>query len=142
MSSDCRGFTLIEVLLAAVILFSVLGVGMLAYHTAIGTVDRANTRFLLADALPEVRDRIRIELFASRVHQGSGRVNDTVSYHWQAREVGSGKNLLASFDEFGKDYKPGRFTLSLQRIDLTLVCRRSGRESRAHYEYRELVWFH
>jgi len=140
MFPDHRGFTLVEVLVAAVIMFSALAIGSLAYRTAIRSMERVTAHVLIADALPAVMARIKTKIM-DQIDQGAGSYNKTISYKWRRKEIKSARNDLSSTNEFTGGIEYGRFRVVLSNIHLTITCSRAGREKVAGYDYQELSWF-
>jgi prepilin-type N-terminal cleavage/methylation domain-containing protein len=135
-----RGFTLIEVLIAAVIMFTVLATATLSLRTALHASERASrTTELLAPLpwiTPTIRDSLR-EISSSELpsdHDGEGLLFG-VRYRYHATLVRSGAPP-ARFDvdaaEF-VEYAP-RFGL----YDVELELEREGETTR--FIYQELAW--
>lgn len=139
MFPDHRGFTLIEVLVAAVIMFSALAIGSLAYRTAIRSMERVTAHVLIADALPAVMARIKIKVM-DRIDQGGGSYNETISYKWRRKEIKSARNVFSSSNEFTGGMEYGHFRIVLSNIHLTITSSQAGREKVAGYDYQELSW--
>lgn len=140
MYRDNQGFTLIEVMISAIILFSVLGVSMLAYRTSINTVDRITAHVLIADALPAIMVEVKTALI-DHANQGTGHFGKAIAYAWKAKESISSKNILSARDEFTGKIGYGNFTMSLQRIQLTITYVEKDWNKKSRYEYQELSWF-
>lgn len=140
MFPDHRGFTLVEVLVAAVIMFSALAIGSLAYRTAIRSMERVTAHVLIADALPAVMAQIKIKVM-DQIDQGAGSYNKIISYKWRRKEIKSGRNVLSSANELTGGVEYGHFRVVLSNIHLTITCSRGGREKVVGYDYQELSWF-
>ena len=139
MFHDQKGFTLVEVLVASVIMFSALVLGTLAYRTSINAMERVTANVLIADSLPAIMAEIKTGLMAQADH-GDGHYGETITYSWRSKEIKSARNISSSYNEFtgGLDY--GRFQLILSDIHLTVTCAGDGRGKKAGYDYRELSW--
>jgi prepilin-type N-terminal cleavage/methylation domain-containing protein len=134
-----RGFTLIEVLIAAVIMFTVLATATLSLRTAIHSSERATRTIELLAPLPwitpTIRDSLR-EISSSKLpsdHDGEGLLFG-VRYRYHATLVRSGAPP-ARFDVDAADfveYAP-RFGL----YDVELELEREGETSR--FIYKELA---
>lgn len=114
------GFTLIEVMIASVILFVSLGLVTLAYNHTISTNLRIVRNYQIAEALPTIRNMIEEQM----------RVNPNL----QEGEVQPSNHLIAFWrlvDEETTNTKPwvdvetkasdfGGFDLALKRVDVKI----------------------
>ena len=137
--SQNKGFTLIEVMISAVILFSALAIGTLAYRTSIRSVDRIKANVLVADALPAIMAMVKTEIIGHK-NQGEGHYGNSISYTWNSKKIKSSKNILSSYDEATGGLEYGRFQVALNSIELTIMYDEDGRRKEALYEYQELSW--
>ena len=131
-----RGFTLLEVLIAATILFTVLAVATETYRNALLASSRAEGSWSLLTPLPLITSSIRSQLRSNPVEKLDGRSELLgVSYEWQAATIRYGAPPRR-FDPDATDfisYQP-RFRL----YDVRLKLRRAGQE-RA-FLYQEVAW--
>ena len=134
-----KGFTLVEVMISAVILFSALAIGALAYRTSIRSVDRIKANVLVADALPAIMAMVKTEIIEHKKH-GEGHYGKSIAYAWNSKEIKSSKNILSSYDEATGGLEYGRFQVALNNIELTITYDEDGRRKKARYEYQELSW--
>ena len=135
-----RGFTLIEVLIAAVIMFTVLATATVSLRGAMHASERASRKTELLAPLPWITPTIRERLREypgdnlATEHSGEGVVFG-VEYRFHASLVRSGAPP-SRFDvdaaEF-IEYAP-RFGL----YDVELELEREGEKSR--FVYQELAW--
>ncbi|MBC2696416.1 MAG: hypothetical protein HF982_14300 [Desulfobacteraceae bacterium] len=139
MSHKNKGFTLVEVMISAVILFSALAIGMLAYRTSIRSVDRIKANVFLADALPAIMAMVKTEIIEHK-NQGKGDYGKSIVYVWNSKEIKSSKNILSSYDEITGGLEYGRFKVILNNIELSITYEGDGRRKNALYEYREMSW--
>ena len=139
MSYNNKGFTLVEVLVSAVIMFSALAIGMLAYRTSISAVERITANVLIADALPAIMAIVKTEIVEHKNH-GEGHYGESIAYAWNSKKIKSSKNILSSHDEFTGELEYGRFKVVLNNIHLTITYDGDGRRKEARYEYQELSW--
>jgi prepilin-type N-terminal cleavage/methylation domain-containing protein len=130
------GFTLLEILIASVILFTMLSLGAVGFKNArMNSEHAADTVFLLAP-LPLVLDTIQLQIRekADAVLQGEGSLQG-VSYSWIAEEISflppQPKYIVetSTFVEY-----PQRFRL--YQVTLTLTYRTKSRT----FNYREVAW--
>lgn len=135
-----RGFTLIEVLIAAVIMFTVLATATLSVRTALHASERAARTTELLAPLPWITPTIRTSLREisndklPSEHDGGG-ILFGVEYRYHATLVRFGAPP-ARFDVDAADfveYAP-RFGL----YDVELELEREGETSR--FVYQELAW--
>ena len=137
MSSKQQGFTLIEVLIAGVILFSVLVTVSQVYQGANRSSERATAMVTMQGIVPLLLDTIRFRLRSAEnlepVNQ-EGILNG-VTFQWQATVVQRGAppdridveaGEMISFDD--KFY--------LWQVDLTLQLGNTERT----FQFQELTW--
>ena len=135
-----RGFTLIEVLIAAVIMFTVLATATLSLRTAMHASERASRKTELLAPLPwitpTIRERLREYPGDKLATERSGEgIMFGVEYRFHALLVRSGAPP-PRFDPDAVDfieYVP-RFGL----YDVELELEREGEKSR--FVYQELAW--
>ena len=133
------GFTLIEVMVAAVILFSVIATVSMVYRGAFLSSEKANNHTNLASVLPSVLATIRQEV------QEVSRTSETditrrsnawsVNYQWSAKIL----KLKAAPEKL--DVDTGNFVqppmkYKLWQVTLTLKLNGITRQ----YNYNELGW--
>jgi prepilin-type N-terminal cleavage/methylation domain-containing protein len=130
------GFTLLEVLIAATILFTVLAVATETYRNALLASSRAEGLVNLLTPLPLITSAIRSQLRSSPVEKLDGNAELLgVRYEWQATTVRHGspaRRFDPDFTDF-RDY-PQRFRL----YDVRLRLARGGQER--VFLYQELAW--
>jgi Tfp pilus assembly protein PilE len=139
MSHRNEGFTLVEVMVAAVIVFSAISIGMLAYRTSLTAVDRIDASLVVADALPAIMATVKTQI-AQHKRQGKGQFGSAIEYSWNTRAVKSSKNRLGFTDETTGRLESGRFQVILNSVELTITYERKGRRKQVSYEYQELSW--
>lgn len=130
------GFTLLEVLIAATILFTVLAVATETYRSALLASGRAEGLVNLLTPLPLITSSIRNELRSNPVAQlEGGAALLGVDYQWQATTVRYG-SPTRRFDPDLTDFRsyPPRFRL----YDVRLTLARGGQER--VFLYQELAW--
>jgi hypothetical protein len=130
------GLTLIEVLIAATILFSTLVVLSESYRATLGADERATKLVELLTPVPMIVSSVRSELLANpnESHNGTGRLLG-VDYRYEAKQV----RFAAPAPRFDPDtgqfqnYAP-RFRLYDVQLDI-----QSGGLERT-FLYQELAW--
>lgn len=134
---DNAGFTLVEVLIASLILFSALTVGTMAYRTSVKLFGKITLNAVIAGALPDIMAQVKESLMESK-DNGEAPYNRDLHYSWKAHEIKSSKNIRGR-NEFGAiDY--GSFQVSLRNVILTVEYEADGLKREEQYEYQELVW--
>ena len=139
MSGREKGFTLIEVLISGLILFSVLAVGTVAYRTSIALMDKITATTLISRALPSVMENVKTEIFQKKT-EGHGFFNDTITYTWRCTPAKTSKNILSAHDEFTGSLEYGSFNITLNNVFLTIKYESDISTKETSYEYRELLW--
>jgi len=131
-----QGFTLIEVLIAATILFTVLAVASETYRNALLASSKAQTLVEMLTPLPLMTSSIRNQLRANPVERLQGEAELLgVQYHWEAVTARYGAPAPrfdpdeAEFIEYGQRYRLYDVTLEL-----------SLRGQQRTYLYQELAW--
>jgi len=130
------GFTLIEVLIAATILFAVLAVAAESYRSSLLASRKAEGLVAMLTPLPLITSSIRNTLRESPVPTARGEAELLgVRYRWEAQTVRYGAPP-PRFDPDAADFAeyPPRFRL----YDVRLTLER-GLQQR-EYLYQELAW--
>ena len=131
-----RGFTLLEVLIAATILFTVLAVATETYRNSLLASGRAQGLVTMLTPLPLITSAIRNQLRSNPVEKLDGRSELLgVGYEWEAITVRYGSPPYR-FDPDVTDFVsyPKRFRL----YDITLKLRRAKQER--VFLYQEIAW--
>ena len=143
-SANSRGFTLIEVLIAGVILFMALAAGMSAYQTAMGGSQAAAQQVKLMQVSELVQAHIKKAIQDAVSDNGQGLAPQQldgqtalfeVDVNWQASLVEQG-SPPARFDESALNdvnYAPRFF-----QYQVTLQLHHDSRAR--SFTYRELAW--
>ena len=135
MRKHKKGFTLVETLVAAVILFSVLTSAFLAFQGAITSSARAESRLRLLAVVPRVRAEVTQQMRGSNVASGRG-VMGGVAYEWRASLSTRGAAL--NIDDLGSSpgFAPQAREFRLWRVTVSLALS----ESRREFVFTELTW--
>ncbi len=136
-----NGFTLVEVLVAAVILFSSLTLAAVAYNHALDFVQRSMAVIHISKALPAIRQQVAEQLQNGITAQET-RFSDELLYTWQAELENASMNVTGAYDEYTGDLEYGSFYLQLYRVVLTVQQQDPYRVHTSRYDYQELVWRH
>ncbi|TKB53945.1 type IV pilus modification PilV family protein [Ferrimonas aestuarii] len=135
--ASSRGFTLIEVLLASVILFTVLSVMTVVYRQATlsslkaeSTVQASSQLMFIVDNIAE---RLHTQTSASST-QGQGSFLG-VQYQWSAEPAMRRQPTKRLDPVTGIEITPQRW-FTLWRVDLTVKVQQQTRK----YQYQELTW--
>jgi type II secretory pathway pseudopilin PulG len=131
-----RGFTLIEVLIAATITFTVIAVASASYSTSLQASRRAEAVVNLLAPLPLITTNIRNALRDAPRERLSGRAEMLgVRYQYDAHTIRYGappRRFDPDATEF-RDYKP-RFRL----YEVQLALETAG--AKRNFVYQELAW--
>ena len=134
------GFTLVEVLIAAVIMFTVLATATLSLRGAMTASERASRTAELLAPLPwitsTIRDSLRdkVNSVATQEHSGEGAMLG-VDYRFRAELVSLGAPP-PRFDPEAQDFVEYAPRFGLYDVELTLE--REGETS--SFIYQELAW--
>ncbi len=134
-----KGFTLVEVIVASVVLFSAVAIGSIAYRTSVASVDRISANITMADALPDIMVFVKEELEQEK-DQGSGRYSPDITFSFEAKTADTSKNVLSAYDELTGGLEYGDYVITLKNVLLTITCEEEGRVKQAQYDYKELLW--
>jgi hypothetical protein len=132
-NEKASGFTLIEVLLAAFILFSVITSMTLVYRGAVLSSEKAERSLLISSSVPSIRI-IVTEAFRDNPrlydHSGEG-THGPLSYQWTATLTHQGQPSLLLQQDTGKDL---RYYLWLVELQVSY----SGASK--YYSFSEISW--
>ena len=133
-SARQSGFSLIETLVAATIMFSVLVSAFLAFQSSITASAKAETRIELLASVPRVRAFVTEAIQSDGDLLGAGSLGG-VSYEWEADAVTQGVAL--DLDAVGDNPSEfGERTFNLWRVALRLEVDGSQRE----FSFTEITW--
>ena len=132
---DQRGFSLIETLVAAVILFSVLTSSFLAFQGAIIGSTKAQLRIQLLKTVPKIRAEITDKLQIQGLTSGAGAVGD-VPYDWAAQLHTTGIVFNIESESGAGANTPAERQLSLWHVAVVVGIEGSERE----FAFTELSW--
>lgn len=137
MTRNVRGFTLIEVLIASVIIITVLSLTSMSFSNARSSSEKAaNTLKMLAPVpiiLDTVREQIRSQVQSDNI-SGDG-ILDGIHYRWSAELEVAGAPP-ANFDVEQGIAVTYKARYKLYQVSLTVE---SGRLSET-YQFKELAW--
>lgn len=134
--NKAKGFTLIEVLIAAMIMIAVLTLTAMSFQSARSSNEAAAKTLQLLAPLPLITDTIRAQIRekATDSLNGDGSLNG-VSYSWSATtEVFAAAPPAYSAENDEYTPYPKRFRLYLVKLTLS-----AGRKSES-FEYKEFAW--
>ena len=134
------GFTLIEVLIAMVILASVVGAGSALYHQYVSATLKSSRIILscreIERLMPLIKEKIRDGL-----KSGEGLLpRMEARYIWQAEKNYEGRNIIIGGNEAGGAIQ-GNFILEMYNISINIEGKAGEKKRRVFREsYRELIW--
>jgi len=132
------GFTLVEVLVALVILLAALTITASSYNASLDFVSRAEIVAGISRQVIDIRQRVRT-LLETGATEGQASAGD-LSYAWQAVPEASSVNFTGGYDEITGAPEYGNFQLTLYQVELIISSSQTGRDSQSRYQYRELIW--
>jgi len=135
---DKAGFTLVEVLIASMILFSGLAIGALAYSTSVRLLGKVTASAVISGCVPDIVAQVKENLLEKKL-SGEARYNDRIRYSWKTEEIRSSRNIRGRNALGGIDY--GVFQVSLHTVALTVIYEADGVEKTEGYAYQELLWY-
>ena len=132
-----KGFTLIEVLIASIILFLFLAIASQAFSQSAVASEKAERAAKVAALLPLLTDNIRAQMVLgqSLAEQNGGGELFEMHYQWQAQRIerrGAPKHLDPAVDGY-KTY-PDRF--NLWQVAVTITVKSYQRT----WQYKEITW--
>ena len=133
------GFTLLEVLVASVILFASMAVVSLIYRGALVSSEKANSHIIISGVVPAVLNQVREKIRKQGNQQqteiiGKGITWD-VNYHWTANLL-SIRSAPPSFDPDTGNNEASPEKYKLWQVDLQLSFSGINRD----YHFKELSW--
>ena len=138
MNVRAQGFTLLEILIAALILFSVLATMTEVLRTTLSSSVSAEASLALAEAAAALRPQVSLALRASdpraRRHEGEGDYGPT-RYRWSAEKLDQGETLTVVEGETLAPQDRGR-PIYFWRVELTVSA---GKRERS-FQFNELSW--
>lgn len=131
-----NGFTLVEVLIASVILFAAIGIASVAFQSGTKTMSSAAETSLLLRPLPLLLDEIEQSLRGVPIqsHKKVGVVLG-VQYQWSA-EPATRFAPPARFDPDKSEYIEYEERFALYNVTLTLMYQRKQKK----YDFQKLGW--
>lgn len=124
-----RGLTLLETLIAALLLFTALSLVTLAYRNATITSLKAEAVIARSQSVPNIVEIIREQLERG-VQKGAGELNGQ-RYNWQAKVL-QRRNVVGGYDVSAQQPRQESTVLNLLEIQLTIA-------GRAVPVYREML---
>lgn len=139
MYRDDGGFTLVEVVVAAVITFSAISLGYLAVRSAVSAVEKVTAQMVIADALSPVMEQVKLQLFKN-TPKGDGRFNQQITFSFDATQVKSSRNFVDLYDGPIGRYEFGLYIVFLLKTHLVIRYENNQNIKTVDYLYDELVW--
>lgn len=135
------GFTLIEVMVAAVILFSVIATVSMVYRGAFLSSEKANNHINIAAVVPSVLAMIKLEIQSKKnEHKSLLTGNDStwqVKYQWQAQLLEQ-KSPPSKYDDFTKEMATAAIKYQLWQVQLTIEHKGFTKK----HQFKELSWIY
>ena len=134
-----QGFSLIEIMISAVILFTAVGVGAQVYRNALSNLERVGIVSIIGTALPQIRIVLKKELVAGSL-EGKGTYGDTLLFSWKAIPLKTSRNVVSLVEEPGSLIEYGDYQLYLSSVDLLLTYHRGKTLHDESYTYEEFYY--
>lgn len=135
------GFTLIEVMVAAVILFSVIATVSMVYRGAFLSSEKADKHINLAAVMPSILAVIKADIQSKeneRKNLLTGKNSAwQVNYQWQATLLEQ-KSPPKKYDPFTQKLADAEIKYKLWQVQLTLRYKNLVKQ----YQFKELSWLH
>jgi len=135
------GFTLIEVMVAAVILFSVIATVSMVYRGAFLSSEKADGHIKVAAVIPSVLAIIQAEIRGKENEQKNLLTGKDsawqVNYQWHAKLLEQ-KSPPKKYDAFTNKLASAAIKYKLWQVQLTLEHKGFTK----HYQFKELSWLH
>lgn len=130
------GFTLVEVLIALVIVVSTIALSSAIYSNAIASSSKATSVLKINAVTPLLLDEIRQSLRDNRGESASGRGNyNGVAYTWQSRLLKRGKPIpRVNID--ASPTTPTREKFFLWQVTLSMEFEQNRRQ----FSFKEVSW--
>ncbi|CAH1528278.1 hypothetical protein DA096_15315 [Vibrio rotiferianus] len=127
--SGSKGFTLLEVLIASLIIFAAIALTSVVYSNSLSSSLKAQRAVKIATILPIMQDSIASELMLSKERTGSGKgALAEVTYEWKAK-VNKQEELVG---DIMSERLTGRFAI-LWDVELSITYQNIIRI----YDYQE-----
>jgi prepilin-type N-terminal cleavage/methylation domain-containing protein len=135
--NNMSGFTLVEVLVASVILFSVIAMVSLVYRGAFISSEKANNHMSISGVLPSALANIRTSIRDnSQENSLSGKTEAWgVNYQWQASVIEQ-KYPPKKYDAFTQQISKAKIYYKLWQVSLTLEYNGLTKQ----HAFKELSW--
>lgn len=136
MNKD-KGFTLIEVLVAGVILIVVISVMTFIYRTAVISSIKASDNVNISGSMELIVATIQSKIRSvNSTNEMSGKgVIDDVEYHWHTTLIAN-KGAPSSFESESGALVENKKNFYLWQVDLTLNSKSLIKD----YQYNEISW--
>lgn len=131
------GFTLVEVLVASVILFSVIATVSMVYRGAFLSSEKANNHISISGVLPSVLANIRTDIRDNSLENSLSGKSEAwgVNYQWQASVIEQ-KYPPKKFDAFTQKLSEAKIYYKLWQVSLKLGYNGLTKE----HVFKELSW--
>lgn len=135
MKRTSAGLTLIEVLIASVLLFMSLGLVATAYQQYQIMQSKAGRYLDSAADFDSIVSQISFDLRSGKVDG----ITDSGAYSWTAQEIKRAKEI-ANIDEEGGDFNGSIGVLVLFEVVVTYQDNSKSDEAAEAFTYRQAVW--
>ena len=133
----CSGFTLVEVLIASVILFSAIAIGSLSLRMALNQLRRVSYHTSTATAVLFVKEQVKEQIKNQKV-DGKGEWGKELTYQWRAERFKSAANTYGESILGGA--QPGEFRLTLYKVNVVFKSKIDPAFKPRTFQYKELTY--
>ncbi|WP_448546872.1 PulJ/GspJ family protein [Thalassotalea fusca] len=134
-----QGFTLIEVLVAAVILFAAITTVSLIYRGAFTSSEKAESHVAISGSIPAIMAQIKVDIRKAAMQSVTESQYEgqswNVNYHWKAT-VKEERDAIDRLDADSGEYEKSHYRFQLWEVSLE-VTHKSTVE---HYTFEQLAW--
>lgn len=135
-----QGFTLVEVMVASLILFSAISCMSLIFKSFITYSQKFNHTLIRAESISGIKGIIKDQL-ENKKNDDEIFYNDNLYFSYRASLIYSYEKKVSSGDPFIKKNSVGRIVLAeLYGIELKLIIKDQGVDVIKEYEYKETLY--
>lgn len=134
-----KAFTLIEIMVAAVILFSSIATVSMIYRGAFTSSEKANAHVTISGVIPavlsQIREQVRAQGNSTQTELRGEGVSWGINYQWSAQQVAL-KAAPPFFDMESGNTVDAPLKYKLWQVDLVLINQGLNKT----YQFKEVSW--
>ncbi len=136
---DRKGFTLVEVMIASVVLFAAIVTGTAVFRSSARNAEKVSSALILARAMPFVVDLVKDELDGGNT-SGHGKFDPYILYIYSSKVTKRSRNIISLNDASGKGIMYGAFDVFLVKVHLTIRYEGPLSSREESTDYNEVLW--